>query len=70
MNNPFDQVRRAVSDAKEQLAAADDVAYLMAVLLVGRLRKIQMPGNYGATDTLRKLKKELRDFDMTTGKWK
>lgn len=62
--NAFDDVRHAVATAQEQLQAADAVASNMAHLLRDRLRKV------GSTDTLRALKRELRDFDMTTGKWR
>lgn len=70
MSNPFDEVRAAVSQAKEQLRAADDAALSMAQLLVGRLRHVQSGNQYRGADALRALKKELRDFDMTTGEWK
>jgi len=70
MPNPLDEVRTAVSNAEEQLKAADAAALSMAQLLVGRLRHVQRPGYYGGTRALRELKKELRDFDMTTGEWK
>jgi hypothetical protein len=70
MPNPFDEVRAAVANAEEQLKAADSAALSMAQLLVGRLRHVQKPSYYGGTAALCKLKKELRDFDMTTGTWK
>jgi hypothetical protein len=61
--NKFDEMREAVCEAEHTLRAADDVAASMARLLVGRLR-------FAGTDALRKLKKELREFDMVTGEWK
>jgi hypothetical protein len=70
MSNPFDEVRTAVSNAESQLQAADSAALSMAQLLVGRLRHVQSSGHWAGTSALRKLKKELRDFDMTTGEWK
>lgn len=70
MSNPFDEVRTAVAEAESQLKAADAAALSMAQLLAGRLRHVQGPNYYGGTSALCKLKKELRDFDMTTGKWK
>lgn len=42
----------------------DDTADAMASLLQHRLRRVS------DVDALRTLKRELRKFDMTTGKWK
>jgi hypothetical protein len=64
MSNQFDAIRYAVQEARDQLRAVDEQAANMAGLLVGRLRRV------GREDYLRELKRELRDFDMTTGKWK
>lgn len=63
MSNPFDEIRRAVSEANQQLRAADDVATDLARLLDGRLR------NVSSTYLLSRLKQQLRDFNMHTGKW-
>lgn len=63
MSNPFDETRSAVRNAKAQLEAADEVAGTMAGLLVGRLTKVW------SVDTLAALKRELRDFNIHTGKW-
>jgi hypothetical protein len=62
--NVFDEMRAAVNNAAETLRAADDCAGSMAALLKGRLRHV------ANVDTLRKLKRELRDFDMVKGEWK
>lgn len=62
-NNVFDEMRLAVSKAKDQLRAADDTANSMGILLVGRLKHVNQY-------TLKNLKRELRDFDMTKGEWK
>lgn len=64
MTNPFDEVRQQVRQAREQLQAVDGVAFNMADLLVGRLRHVD------SHRVLAMLKKELRDFDAVTGKWK
>ena len=64
MSNIFDDTRAAVNQAMATLRAADEVAGDMAYLLKGRLRKVSN------ADTLKALKRELRDFDMHTGKWK
>ena len=57
------QTLARVDSAKQTLALADSVADRMAEMLVGRTNKCR-------PDLCRALKKELRDFDMTTGKWK
>lgn len=64
MSNPFDEIRRAVNDASTQLRAADEVATDMARLLDGRLRRVT------STYALARLKAQLRDFNIHTGKWK
>lgn len=64
MSNAFDEVRAAVRAAEDQLRAADEVAYNMAYLLRGRLRKVD------SKSILAALKHELADFNAVTGKWK
>lgn len=64
MPNAFDEVRQQVEIARFQLQAADKVAFNMAELLMGRLRHVDN------ARVLSALKRELRDFDMVTGKWK
>jgi hypothetical protein len=61
--NKFDEMRAAVSEAKQTLHAADDVAKSMAGLLRGRLRHCYY-------SDLVALKKELKGFNMHTGRWK
>ena len=63
MDNPWDEMRRAVSVARELQKAVQDSSGSMGALLVGNLRHCRI-------GDLCKLKRELRDFDMTTGKWK
>lgn len=64
MSNVWDEMRAAVLRSKDTLKAADSVAFDMASLLRGRLRHVS--SKYILAD----LKRELRDFDITTGKWK
>lgn len=59
----FFEMKSAVDEAQRTMHVADRVAEACADILVGRLRKCG--GN-----TLRKLKRELRDFNMTTWEWK
>lgn len=63
MSNVYDTMRQAMKEAKAQLDAADEVASQLAAMLCGRLRKVH-------SSYARALKRELRDFDMTTGRWK
>jgi hypothetical protein len=63
MNNPFDEIRQALSEAADIQRAADRNAGAMAQMLRGRLRHVDQW-------TLADLKRELRDFNMVTGEWK
>lgn len=65
--NPFDEVREAVSRAEAQLRAADQSATEMARLLTGRLRHVQ---GWQGKRALAALKRELRDFNIQTERWK
>ncbi len=62
--NIFDEMRAAVERAKDTLRAADNEAGAMAYLVLGRLRQVKN------TDTLKRLKRELQQFDAHTGMWK
>ena len=64
MDNEFDKMREAVSQARVQIAAVDNVVGAMAELMIGRLRT----GNVSQR-ALTQLKKELAGFNMHTGKW-
>jgi len=68
MQNVFDEVAREVEAARMAMIAVDQQSAKMAKLLSGRLRNI--PLDYWTVGTLRDLKRELRAFDMTTGRWK
>ena len=61
----FDEMHQAVKDAEATRARADLHVRKMADLCAGRLRK----GNVSAY-VLKKLKRELRDFNIHTGYWK
>jgi hypothetical protein len=63
MENPFDETRAAVQQARAQIKAVDAISHAMADLLRGRLRHVS---RYVLAD----LKKELQDFNAVTGKWK
>ena len=61
--NAYDQMRQAVQEAKVTMNAADSVANTMGQMLVGRLQRVD-------ESTLRRLKRELRDFNIHTGRWR
>ena len=63
MNNPFDEIKAAVQNARLLNRAIDRQANTLASLLVGRLHNVS---DYH----LKLLKKELRDFNIHTGRWK
>ncbi len=56
-----------INEARTTLHNADRVSESLLPLLVGRLRKTGTEWN--TTEALRALKRELRDFNMTTGTW-
>lgn len=60
----LDQMNSAIREAEGVLRDADEVALKLALLLRGRLRKV------GSGYLLGQLKRELRDFNIRTGKWK
>ncbi|MGE0769878.1 MAG: hypothetical protein AB7L90_25850 [Hyphomicrobiaceae bacterium] len=62
--NPWELMRRALADADNTIRAANRMSTECAKVHSGRLRHVK------DADVLRDLKRELRDFDMTTGKWK
>jgi hypothetical protein len=63
MDNPFDEMRRAVQAARELNRAVDDQANTLADLLDGRLQHV-------SSYRLKKLKAQLREFNAHTGQWK
>jgi hypothetical protein len=63
MDNPWDTMRAAITQAKGVLAAKNTLIWQMGDLLCGNLRHCH-------SDTLVKLKRELRDFDAHTKRWK
>jgi hypothetical protein len=57
-----EDMRHAVQVANNTLAAADNVANDLARLLVGRLRRV-------SPYRLEQLKRELKNFNIHTGRW-
>lgn len=65
MSNAWDQMREAVSEAKAAIKASDSYVQSMAEMIAGRLRQSTTAGS-----TLALLKRELRDFNIHTQRWK
>lgn len=63
MGNKFDEMRAAVYEAEIQLRAVDRMTCDLARLIKGRLRQAN---SWDLAD----LKRELRSFNMVTGRWK
>lgn len=61
----YSDILQARKDAQEQINLADTATRHAASLCAGRLRQADV-----WADTLRELKRELQDFNITTGKWK
>lgn len=61
--NKWDEMRAAYREAETQIRAADIIINEMARILRGRLRNV----SYGYLTTL---KRELRDYNIHTRKWK
>jgi hypothetical protein len=64
MGMNYDEARQLLKLAELSNEAADSIADGIARLLCGRLRKVRNG------TVLRALKKELANYDMTTGRWK
>jgi hypothetical protein len=60
--NPHDLMRAAVQQARSTMTAADNAANSMADLLKGRLKHVSFYH-------LKELKRELRNFNIHTGRW-
>lgn len=64
----YREMKEAIKSAELTLRMADMATTDMADLLVGRLRKVQK--TYRGVETLKALKKELKQFDSKRGVWK
>lgn len=63
VDNPFDEMRNAVRQARELNRAVDQQANTLVELMDGRLRN-------ASPYWLKRLKAQLRDFNAHTEKWK
>lgn len=61
--NYWDEIHKAIRAHRDAQAAIQVSASSMSALLVGNLR-------YCSHYTLKKLKEELRDYNIHTGSWK
>lgn len=59
----FDDFAAAAESARVTLRYADRMVEKLGWMMCGRLHTLD-------AHTLRELKRELRNFDMTTGRWK
>ena len=59
----IDEMNQAIRDAQNKLEIAEIASTKMAGILRGRLRNV-------SPYILKSLKRELRDFNIATGKWK
>jgi hypothetical protein len=63
IENPWDDIRAALAATRETDMAVRNNAKAMGDLLVGKLRHV-------SNDTAARMKRELADFNIHTGKWK
>lgn len=63
MTGTYKMMREAFDEVKRMSSAADSMANTIADILVGRLRKVN---HYH----LKRLKKELSQYNAHTGEWK
>lgn len=67
-NDSVGRIETAVKEAQQTLAVADKLVMTVARLMVGRLRVLNQ--DWRGHDTLRRLKRELRDYNAHTQTWK
>ena len=67
MGNKWDDMREAYKEAETTIRAADFMIADMAKMISGKLHNIEL--NYQNTLVLKKLKNELSNFNLQTGRW-
>lgn len=70
MANVFDEIRIKLNEADNANRAVDANVLEMARLIKGRLRSASAGKAFWELGALASLKKELRGFNLTTGRWK
>jgi hypothetical protein len=63
MGNKWDEMRAAYQEAETTIRAADSMVEDMAKMIVGKLKTINR------AYILKRLKRELRSFNINTGRW-
>lgn len=63
MSNPWDELRAALSQARELERATENYAFQMGRMLRGKL-------HHCSNDDVAALKRELADYNIHTGKWR
>lgn len=67
----YEERRQILADAAASEKIVDNGVMDFVKLIVGRLKRAYTnDATYWNAQSLKKLKKELRDFDMTTNRWK
>lgn len=61
----WNEVRQGIREAEVTIRNAEQNVCFMVSIIIGKLKSSKIPHNY-----LCKLKRELKDFNMHTGKWK
>lgn len=64
------QIEQAVKDAEAQLVRVRRMTAPMVRLMAGNLRAAMPAPDYWDAQALAKLKRELQDFNITTGAWR
>lgn len=64
----FEEMQRAVYDAERTIRKANNQSLRLAQMLKGKLRLVSQEHN--GDEALRDLKRELSQFNASTGKWK
>lgn len=64
------ELQEAVEDARRTNARFESQIKSLSELLCGHLRAVNKDHMWQSTNTLRKLKKELTEFNAITGQWK
>jgi hypothetical protein len=61
----FEEMTRGIEDAQRTVNMADRAVRELSPLIVGRLRRAYVPGW-----VLEELKRELKNYNIHTGRWK
>lgn len=65
-----DELRKALADVADQQRVADAFIPELVRLVVGRLCASRERFSWSDKELLKRLKRELQDFDSRTGRWR